>query len=98
MSKAGKRLIGAAEEALGFAQGKGGPAGYRVHPPSDVDVRELRKRLGLTQQEFAAEFGFGLARVRDWEQGRSQPDGALRSYLKVIERDPKLVRRALANA
>jgi putative transcriptional regulator len=98
MSKVGKRLVGAAREALGFAQGKGDPAAYRVHRPSDVDVRELRKRLGLTQQQFASEFGFGLARVRDWEQGRSQPDGALRSYLKVIERDPKLVRRALANA
>ena len=48
------------------------------------------------QVEFAAQFGFNAARVRDWEQGRSHPDGALRAYLMVIDGEPELVREALA--
>ena len=62
------------------------------------DAIAIARRLGLTQRDFAARFGFSLARVRDWEQGRSRPDGALRAYLLVIEREPKAVARALKAA
>lgn len=87
------------EDALAFARGEADPASYRVHlPPPQIDVRRLRRRLGLTQRDFAARFGFSLARVRDWEQGRSRPDGAMQAYLLVIEREPKAVGRALAGA
>jgi putative transcriptional regulator len=95
MSKTGTRLVGAAHEALAIARGEGNPTAYKLHLPPEIDVKELRRRLGLTQQQFATAFGFSLARLRDWEQGRSRPDGALRSYLRVIEREPKAVRRAL---
>jgi putative transcriptional regulator len=95
MGKAGRRLIAAAEEALAIARREADPSSYRTHLVPEVDVRELRRRLGMTQQQFATEFGFSLARLRDWEQGRSRPDGALRAYLKVISREPKVVRRIL---
>ena len=71
----------------------------RFHPaPAAVDVRAIRKRLGLSQSEFAGRFGLGVATVRDWEQGRQLPDQAARSYLLVIEREPEVVGRALQTA
>lgn len=59
------------------------------------DTRAIRKALRLTQHEFAATFHLSLATVRDWEQGRYQPDQAARTLLRVIARDPKAVIRAL---
>src|SRR4051812_11042567 len=96
MSKLGKKLIAAANEGIAIAKGAADPATYRLHVPAEIDVRALRQRLGMTQEVFAARYGLTLARLRDWEQGRSAPDGAVRAYLKVIEKEPEAVARALA--
>jgi putative transcriptional regulator len=58
-------------------------------------VKVLRRALGLTQGEFAARYQIPLGTLRDWEQGRAQPDQPTRAYLKVIARDPEAVMRAL---
>lgn len=58
-------------------------------------IQTLRRALGLTQEEFAEEFRIPLGTLRDWEQGRGEPDQAARAYLKVIAYDPEAVRRAL---
>jgi putative transcriptional regulator len=58
-------------------------------------ARTLRRALGLTQEEFAARYHIPIATLRDWEQGRSEPDQPARAYLHVIARDPEGVRRAL---
>jgi putative transcriptional regulator len=58
-------------------------------------ARTLRRALGLTQEEFAARYRIPLGTLRDWEQGRSEPDQPARAYLTVIARDPEGVRRAL---
>jgi putative transcriptional regulator len=86
------------EQAIAFAEGSARAADYRVHVPSEIDVRGIRRRLRLTQDQFAYRFGFNVARLRDWEQGRSKPDGALRAYLLVIQREPEAVERALEAA
>ena len=98
MSRLGKRLIQAAEEALAIARGEADPSAYRIHVPLGIDVKALRRRLRLSQEQFAHRYGFTPARIRDWEQGRSKPDGAVRAYLLVIEREPEAVARALAAA
>ena len=98
MSKLGQRLVKAAEEALAIARGEADPSSYRIHVPIDIDVKALRRRLRLSQEQFARRYGFTPARIRDWEQGRSKPDGAVRAYLLVIEREPEAVARALAAA
>lgn len=98
MSKLGKKLIAAAHEGIAIARGEADPGTYRVHIPRRVDVRALRRKTGLTQEEFAIRFGLTVARVRDWEQKRSEPDAAARAYLKVIEKEPEAVKRALAVA
>jgi len=58
--------------------------------------REIRKRLNLTQEEFAERFHLRLGTIRDWEQGKKQPDSAARVLLWVIEKNPEAVDQALA--
>jgi putative transcriptional regulator len=97
MSKAGNRILAAAEEALAIAEGRL-TTGFVVHVPEAVDVRALRGRLKLSQNAFARTFGVSKRTIQDWEQGRRQPEGAARVLLKVIEREPDAVRRALLAA
>jgi DNA-binding XRE family transcriptional regulator len=61
-----------------------------------VDVRAVRERLGLSQDEFALQFGLDVATVRNWEQGRSEPDRAARTALWTIATNPQAVRDALS--
>jgi putative transcriptional regulator len=58
-------------------------------------VRVIRRALGLSQEDFAARYHIPLGTLRDWEQGRVEPDQAARAYLKVIAREPDTVREAL---
>ena len=58
-------------------------------------VKTMRRALGLTQEEFAARYQVPLGTLRDWEQGRTEPDQPARAYLTVIAHDPEGVRRAL---
>ena len=55
----------------------------------------IRRRLKLTQEEFAEQFQVPLGTLRDWEQGRVEPDQAAKAYLKVIAHNPALVLEAL---
>ena len=59
-------------------------------------AKTLRRALGLTQEEFAARYRIPVGTLRDWEQGRSEPDQPARAYLTVIANDPVGVSRALA--
>ena len=61
-----------------------------------VGPKEIRQKLDMTQEQFAAEFRIPLGTLRDWEQGVSFPDTAARSYLRVIAKNPKAVQEALA--
>lgn len=69
-------------------------AAMRVVWPADIAA--TRRRLGLSQAEFAAWFGISPGTLRNWEQGRRVPEGPARVLLRVIERDPEAVRRALS--
>lgn len=59
------------------------------------DPKAIRESLHLTQQQFARTFGLSLGAVRDWEQGRFEPDQAARTLLKVIACNPEAVKQAL---
>ncbi|HUC63165.1 MAG TPA: helix-turn-helix domain-containing protein [Alphaproteobacteria bacterium] len=93
----GARIIEALEEAVEDAKGK--PSGIRtrvVRVPRDVDVRRIRRRLGMSQSQFARAFGFSLGTVQNWERGHRRPEGAARAFLTVIERQPEMVVAALS--
>lgn len=94
MSKSRQSILGGAHQALTSA--RGAREGFAAHVPEEVDVVAIRTRLGLSQGEFATRFGFKLDALQNWEQGRRRPDGAARAFLRVIEREPEAVLRALA--
>ena len=84
------------KEALAVARGEAQPD--RLHIPSEIDVRAIRGKLGLSQEEFAARFGFTLHQIRQWEQGRCRPLGGLRAYLLIIAQDLERVSALLRKA
>jgi putative transcriptional regulator len=63
-----------------------------------VNVKKLRERLGLTQEAFAAAYRIPVGTLRDWEQGRKNPDAPARAYLMVIDRNPEIVAQSLRRA
>lgn len=68
----------------------------RITPPEFPDIRGIRKRLRLSQSGFAKRFGFSVRTIQEWEQGRAIPDRPARILLRVIERSPRAVERAVA--
>lgn len=61
-------------------------------------TKTLRRVLGLTQEEFAARFQIPIGTLRDWEQGRAEPDQTARAYLRAIAGDAAAVQQALQAA
>jgi putative transcriptional regulator len=72
-------------------------AGRRIEPEAVDDVRALRTRLGLSQEAFAARFGFSVDAIRQYESRRRAPTGPARTLLRVIAHEPDAVTRALSN-
>jgi putative transcriptional regulator len=64
-------------------------------PGACPNVKATRERLGLTQEQFALQFGLDLDALRNWEHGRRTPDTAARSYLLAIDHDPTAIETAL---
>jgi putative transcriptional regulator len=62
------------------------------------DPGQLRRRMNMTQEEFARSFGLNLWTLRDWEQHKAEPEGPARTLLRVIEQNPDAVRRAVSAA
>ena len=91
------KIAGGLNDAIAIAEGRADPQTYRVHVPAKVDVAGIRKRLRLTQAQFAAQFGFSVGAVRDWEQGRNTPETTARVLLTVIDRKPEAVLEALSD-
>jgi putative transcriptional regulator len=69
----------------------------RVVEFAPVDVKEIRRRLGKSQSEFARMIGVSVSTLQNWEQGRRRPDGPARALLRVAEVNPEAVAAALAN-
>lgn len=66
-----------------------------VRIPKEIDTQSIRLRLGMSQAEFAAHFGFSVNTLHHWEQKTRRPEGASRAYLHVISRIPDAVLKAL---
>ena len=58
-------------------------------------ARTLRRALGLTQEQFSERYRIPLGTLRDWEQGRSEPDAPARAFLEVIAHEPEVAAKAL---
>jgi putative transcriptional regulator len=98
MSKVADSIRRGLKEAVAYSEGNADSRAYRIHVPRKIDVKAIRTRLDMTQEEFAGRFGFSVNTLRHWEQGSRQPEGPTRAYLLVIERAPKAVQKALQTA
>lgn len=96
-SRMGRRLIRAMKEVIAHAEGRVALPTRYVAVPEDVDVKAIRSRLGLSQAEFSRRYAVSQRSLQEWEQGRRRPEGAVRAYLTVIERNPKAVEEALTS-
>jgi putative transcriptional regulator len=94
MSTAFESIKQGLQEAIAHA--KGDASGVRVHRPRAIDVKAVRAKVGMTQEQFAARFGFSTATLRHWERGDRTPHGPALVLLNVIEHNPQAVIEALA--
>ena len=88
------RLVQSVRQAGRIRRGQMAPG--RVTTIRPADVKAIRARLGKTQEEFALMIGVSPATLRNWEQGRRQPEGPARALLRVAARHPKAVEAALS--
>ena len=96
MSKIGEGVLKGARQALAHAKGANNSVrATKVRVPRRIDVAKVRRKLNLSQKDFAAFSGISVSTVRDWEQNRRLPRGPARVLLTIIERDPEAVERAL---
>jgi putative transcriptional regulator len=85
--KAFDKIAEGLNEVLSIVRGTSKPA--KLHIPAEIDVKGIREKTKLSQEDFATAFGFTVNQIREWEQGRARPIGGVRAYLFVIERDAK---------
>ncbi len=93
--KAFDTMMAGLTDAVAYAQGDKSRGKERVVEVPAVDVAAARKKLGLSQDNFARAFGVSPGTVRNWEQGRRRPEGPAKVLLRVIEKEPEAVLRAL---
>jgi putative transcriptional regulator len=94
----GESIIEGLKQAIAWTRGENDDVRVTlVHVP-EVDVREVRTKMGLSQAQFATKFGFPPATLRNWEQGRSRPDAPTRVLLAVIAKHPEAVEDVLRKA
>jgi putative transcriptional regulator len=91
---AGESMIAGARQALAFAKGEPNH-GCIVHIPDEIDVKAIREKVDMSQEQFAQRFGFSKRTLQHWEQGLRVPTGPARAFLTVIAREPEAVQRAL---
>lgn len=95
MTAAGKRLTASLREVLADVRGEK-PLPVAASVPTALDVKAIRRKTGLSQAAFSERFGVNCRTLQDWERGRYRPDPLARALLRIIEREPDAVRRALA--
>ena len=93
MNKTFESIKQGLREAIAHAGGDSDSA--RVYRPRAIDVKALRSRVEMTQEQFAARFGFSVATLRHWERGDRTPQGPALVLLNVIDKNPAAVLSAL---
>lgn len=91
-----EKISAGLEDAIAFADGDAARGRVVRSSIGMPDVAAIRRRLGLTQAAFAKRYGIPVATLRNWEQGRTQPDPAGVGFLRVIDHDPEMVATALS--
>jgi len=100
MNKAFDAIRDGLEDAIAYGQGDTTRARESTVKADRADVAAIRARLGMSQPAFAGALSVSVSvsTLRKWEQGQRVPSGAARVLLRVMEREPEAVRRALEAA
>jgi len=93
MSNAFEEIKEGLQEAIEHAKGKN--ANIVMHTAKPVNVKSVRKKTGMSQQQFCAAFGLSLGTLRHWERGDRQPRGPALVLLNVVKKNPRAVLDAL---
>lgn len=92
LSPLARDLLDGLEEYAAYKRGE--KTGIKVYTypkvPGSVDVKAIRTKLGMTQEQFTS-FGFSLSAIRHWEAHRRTPEGSARVLLSVIDHNPRMV-------
>jgi putative transcriptional regulator len=94
MKTAFEQMMNGLDEVEAFLAGE--TDGYKIHVPDEVNVKEIRTNLRMTQARFSETFGFSLDAIKHWEGGRRRPEASARTLLTVIARNPGAVLSALS--
>lgn len=90
----GKEILQGLKEIKNWQQGKVKLKTTEIDMPSAKDVPVIRNRLGLSQQAFAAFMGVSVGTLRNWEQGRREPQGSAKSLLLIADKVPDALQKA----
>ena len=91
-----EELKEAVEEMVAIEKGDVMPDPSRVHITYVPDTKAIRQRTGLSQSNFAKKFGIGLRQIQQWESGRRHPVGPLVHFLALIDKQPEVVAKVVA--
>lgn len=91
-----QRDIGA-EIIAGLEEFRDRPESLKRYEFAPADVKAVRERFGMSQHQFADFLMISVRTLQKWEQGKRNPDGAAHTLLRVMEREPEAVLRALYN-
>lgn len=89
-----ENLIESVKQAGKIRRGEMKASRSREFKPTDI--KSIRKKLGMSQSEFAMMIGVSLSTLQNWEQGRRRPEGPARALLKIVSKDPEAVVKALS--
>lgn len=99
MSRIGADLVEAFEEMAAHLRGEIEVESYEV--PVDTltpaRIKEIRRKVATSTKAFEEEFHISARTMEAYEQGRRKPDAAMTALLRIIEKEPHAVRRALAS-
>jgi putative transcriptional regulator len=92
-------LVDSVKEMGGYLRGEIDLPASRIHFVGEPDPREIRARLGMTQEEFAAALCISVKTLRNWEQGRRDPSGPAMRLLQIADKHPEiLIESAVENS
>ncbi len=94
----GSALIESLKEVVAWKKGEIALSVRKVPSMTAERVKAIRKAVSRSPRDFAARFGIPARTLEGWEQGRRHPDPAASALLRVIEKNPKAVEEALADA
>lgn len=86
-----ERLLGSIDEMKAHQRGEIDLPPENIHFVGEPDPREIRRRMGLSQDDFAYVLGISVKTLQNWEQGRRDPTGPAMQLLRIAERHPEVL-------